>query len=102
MFAEQHLDGCDRGARAFDQRMALGRIADRGSEHVGEPQRAVVPQQQHPGVEHARHACRQHAGARHDIETEAAIMRDRRASGRRTLATQHFRAAFADIEQDCG
>ena len=100
ILTEQRFDGRDGGVRALDQGMALARIEDRGREHVGEPHGAVVAQQHHPGVEHARHAGGKKAGARHHVEAEAAVMRDGGLGRRRTLAADHLGPALADVVEN--
>ena len=78
---EQLLDDLDRCRCAFDQRIAVAGIGDGRFEHVAQPQRAVVAQQQHPGFERAGNAGRQQPGAGHHLQAFAAIMRDGRAGG---------------------
>ena len=100
MLAKQPLHRLDGGVGALDQRMAFARVEDRWREHVLEPQRAVVAQQQHPGVEHAGHAGGEQAGARHHVEAELVEMRDGRAGRRRTLAADHLGLALAGVVED--
>ena len=100
ILAEQLFDGGDGGVRALDQGMAVAGIVDRRRQHVGEPHGAVVAQQQHPGVERARHAGREQAGARHHVEAEAAVMRDGGLGRRRTLAADHLGLAGAHVVED--
>ena len=61
---------------------------------------AVVAQQQHPGLERARHAGGEEAGAGHEVEALAAIMRDGGAGRRRALAADHFRLAAPHVMDD--
>ena len=100
MLFEQLLDGRDGGVRALDQRMAMAGVIDRGRQHVGEPHGAVVAQQQHPGVEHARHAGGKQAGARHHVEAAPAVMGDGGRGRRRTLPADHLDLALAHVVQD--
>ena len=62
--AEQFLDGLDGGGGALDQRIAVAGVGDGGLQHVAQPHRAVVAQQQHPGFEGAGHAGRRAARCR--------------------------------------
>ena len=100
VLAEQLLDGLDGGGGALDQRMAVARIGDRGRQHVAQPHRAVVAQQQHPGVERAGHAGREQAGAGHHVEAFAPVMRDGGAGRRRALAADHLGAAALHVMDD--
>ncbi len=100
MLAEQFLDGGDRGIGALDQRMTVRRIGDGRGQHVGESQRSVVTQQQHPGVEHARHAGGEQPGARHHVEAEAAVVGDGGAGRSRSLAADDLHLAALDVEHD--
>ena len=100
MLAEQLGDRGDGGVGALKERMAVLRIADRGREHLGERERAVVAQQQHPGLEGAGHAGGKEPGAGDEVETLAAIVRDRRAGRRRALAADHFRLAAPHVVDD--
>ena len=92
-----HGDG--RGG-ALDQRMAALRVADRRREDVGEPQRAVVAQDQHPGLERAGHAGGKEPGAGHEVEPFLAVMRNRCAGRRRPLAADHFGFAALHIVEN--
>ena len=100
MLAEQLLDRRDGGAGALDQRMAVLGVVDRGRQHVGELHRAVVAQQQHPGVERAGHAGGEQPGAGHKIEAEALEMRDGRGGRRRPLPADDLGLALAHVVQD--
>ena len=101
MVAEHVLDHVDRGADALDQRIAVLRISDRRRQHVGKPHRAVVAQQQHPGVEHARDAGGEQPRARHEIEAKlVAIMLDGGAGRRRALPADHFGLAAPHVMED--
>ena len=68
MFAEKFRDRSDGGAGAFNQRIAVLRISDRRRQHFAQRHGAVVAQQQHPGLERARHAGGKQAGAGHEVE----------------------------------
>ena len=98
--AEQVGDRRDRGIGALDQRMAVLGVADRRRQHVGDRHGAVVAQQHHPGLEHAGHAGREQAGAGHDVEAFAAVMRDRGAGRRHALAADHLGLAALDVIDD--
>ncbi len=100
MLAEQLFDGGDGGVGALHQRVAFARIEDCRRQHIGKPHGAVVAQQDHPGVEHARHTCGKQAGAGDHVEAEAAVMRDGGPCRRGTLAANHLRMPLAHIEQD--
>ena len=95
--AKKFRDRGDGGAGAFDQWIAVLCVADCRSQHVAQRQRAVVAQHQHPGLEGAGHACGEKAGAGHEIESLAAIMRDGGAPRRRSLAANHFRLAPSHV-----
>ena len=102
MIAEQLLDHGDGGAGALHNRMAALRVIDRRRQHVFESHGAVVAQQQHPGIEHARHAGRQQAGARHHVEAERSRKCAMVSAGRRRpLPADDLRlAALHVIEND--
>ena len=91
------LDGRNSGAGALDERMAVARIADRRSEHIGDAHRAVFEQKLHPRVESARHAGREQAGAGHHVEPETAVMRYRCAGRRRALTAHHLGPSTAHV-----
>ena len=100
MIAEKIFHGRDRRAGALDDRMTIARIGNRRRQHVGRTHRSVVAQQQHPGVEHSRHAGREQPGARHDIEAELGEARDGRRGGRRPLPADHLRLAALHVVQN--
>lgn len=102
MLTEQLLDGLDRGAGAFDQRIAVAGVGDRGLQHVAHVHRAVVSQQHHPGFESAGNAGREQAGAGHHVEAFASVMCDGGARGRRALTADHLSAAAPHIVDDDG
>ena len=70
MFDEQIPDRADGGGRAFEQGMAVPRVADRGRQDVFQPHRAIVAQHQQKRVEAAGDAGRQQARARHEVEPQ--------------------------------
>ncbi len=100
MCAKELGDGRDRRMRALDQRIAVLRITDGRRQHLAQRQRAVVAQQHHPGLERAGHASRQKAGAGHEFETLAAIVRDAGAGRCWALSTNDFRLAAARVVDD--
>ena len=100
MLAEQGRDRADGGVGAFQQWMAVLRIADRGRQHLGKRHRAVVAQHHHPGLECAGHDGGEQPGAGHEIEAFAAVIRDRRGGRRHALAADHFRSCRAAIVDD--
>ncbi|MHC2699167.1 hypothetical protein ACVMHZ_002300 [Bradyrhizobium liaoningense] len=102
MLAEQLLDGLDRGAGAFDQRIAVACVGDRRLQYVAHAHRAVVAQQHHPGFEGAGNAGREQAGARHHVEAFASVMCDGGARGCRALTADHLGAAALHVVDDDG
>ena len=100
MLAEHVLDGLDRRGGAFHQRIAVTGIGDGGLQHVAQPHRAVVAQQQHPGFEGAGNAGGQQPGAGHHLQAFAAVMRDGGARRRGALAADHLGAAALDVVHD--
>ncbi len=98
--AEEIGDRRDSGVGALDQRIPGAGVVDRGREHVGEPHRAVIAQQHGPGVERAGDAGGKQTSARHHVEAEAAIVRDRGVGGRRPLAADHLGLALAHVVHD--
>ena len=97
MVAKELGDRGDGGAGALDQRVTVLRVADRGREHLGKRHGSVVAQQQHPGLERAGHAGGEEAGAGHEIESLAAIMRDGGGGRRRSLTADHLRLAAPHV-----
>ena len=81
----------DRGRDAGQHRKAVFRIANRRRKHVVEAQRAVVSQQQHPGVECAGHHRRQHPGAGHLLQSQARETLERRGRRIGPLPADHHR-----------
>ena len=100
VLAEQFLDGLDGRRGALDQRIAVAGIGDRGLQHVAQPHRAVVAQQQHPGFERAGHAGGEQPGAGHHLQALAAVVRDGGACRRRALAADHLGAAALGVVHD--
>ena len=98
--AKEFGDGCDRSVGTLDQRVTVVRIADGRGQHLAQRQRAVIAQQQHPGLERAGHAGCQKPGAGHEIETLATIIRDGGAGRRRALPTNDFGLAAARVVDD--
>ena len=87
VLAEELLDRGYGGAGALDQRIAVAGVSDGRLQHVAQPERAEVAQDHHVGLERARHAGGQQAGAWDDVEPEVvAIVRDRCAGRRRALS----------------
>ena len=68
----------DRLGDPRQHREAVLGVVDREPHDLGQRQRSVVAQQQHPRVERARHARGEQPGARHELEAEVAVVRDRR------------------------
>ena len=98
---EHLLDGLDCGGGAFDQRIAVAGVGDRRLQHLSQPHRAVVPQQQHPGFEGAGHAGRQQSGPGHHLEALAAVVRNGGPRWGRALAANHLgAAAFGVMHND--
>ncbi len=89
---EELADALDGGGRPGDQRVAVARIPDRRLEDGGQRQRAVVAQEEQPGVDRAGHGRRERAGAGHVVEAERRERLAGRRRGRRSLAAQHPRA----------
>jgi hypothetical protein len=58
MRKELVLDGGDRGRRPLQQRVPVTRVADRSRQHLLQAHRAIVPQEEHEGVEATRNAGR--------------------------------------------
>jgi hypothetical protein len=66
---------------------ALG-VTDGVGEHLAQRLRAVVAQQEQPGVERPGHGGRERPGAWHQVEAERGVVVDGRARRRRSLSTQ--------------
>ena len=84
---------------AHEREAALG-VADRVLEHVVEPPRAEVAEQEQPGAEGAGHARGEHAGPRDEVVAELAEALDRGGRGRDSLAAEHERLVPVDGEED--
>ncbi|MNS81602.1 hypothetical protein D3C72_1153160 [compost metagenome] len=80
---------------ARHQRMAMLGVIDGGFQHIAHAHRAVVAQQQHPGVEGARDHGGQQAVAGNELEAFGAIAFQRGGGRRRALPAQHFDLAGA-------
>jgi len=99
-FAEQLGDELDRPRDARDDRIAVLGVPDRGVEHVGEPQRPELAQQQHPAVEGAGDARGEKAGAWHQVMSERAIALDRRGRRGDALGAEDERLASPRAPED--
>ena len=98
---EQGADGLDRRRDARHHRIAALGIGQRMLHHLRQRQRAVVPQQQQPGIDRARHHRREQAAARHQVEPELAEPPDGGGGRRHALAADHLDpVAPAVVEQD--
>ncbi len=78
------------------------RVADRELEHVLEPPRAELLQQQQPAAERAGDAGREHAGAGDELVAELVVALDRGGAGRDALAAERDRLAPVDREEERG
>ncbi|MNX58533.1 hypothetical protein D3C86_893810 [compost metagenome] len=92
---EEILQAGDGVGNARHQRMAVLGVIDGGFEHVAHAHRAMVAQQQHPGVERPRNDGGQQAVAGDELEPFGAVALQRGGGRRRALAAQHFDAASA-------
>ena len=100
MLAEQSGDRGDGGTGALEQRIAVLRITDRRRQHLAKRHRAVITQQQHPGLECAGHHRGEKPGAGNEVEAFAAIMRDSGAGRRDALAANDLRLAAPHVVED--
>ncbi len=100
VLAEQVGDAGDRPADRGDQRIAVLRVTDRVAQHVAEPERAVLAQQQQPAAERARHGRGEQPAARHQVEAEARVRLGGRGGGRGALAADHERLAAPSVVPD--
>ena len=100
VLAEQFLDDLDGRRRALDQRIAVAGVGDRGLQHVAQPHRAVIAQQQHPGFERAGNAGGEKPGAGHHLQAFALVMRDGCLRRRGALAADHLGAAALGVVDD--
>ncbi len=82
------------------QRVSAGRVADRVAHHVPQPERAELPQHQHPGPERAGHAGGEQPAAGHQVEPEAGEGLRRGGGGGGPLAAEHEGLAAAGVMGD--
>ncbi|MNW15650.1 hypothetical protein D3C71_2142270 [compost metagenome] len=75
--------------------MAMLGVIDGGFQHIAHAHRAVVAQQQHPGVKGAGNHRGQQAVAGNQLQPFGAVAFQRSAGGRGALAAQHFQLAGA-------
>ena len=89
------------GADPGDERETVLRVADREREHVLEPPRAELLEQEQPAAECAGNAGGEDAGARDELVPELAVALDR--GGRRSdaLAAERDRLAAGDGPEQC-
>ena len=78
--------------------MTIGGVFYCGGEHVGEPQRPIIAQQQHPGLERARYARGEQPSPRHHVESKPTIVGNRRRGGGYSLPADHFGPTTAHVE----
>ena len=90
----------DRRADPGDERKAVLGVADRELEHVREPPRPELLQQQQPAAEGAGDAGREHAGPGNELVAELVVALDRRRAGRDALAAERDRLAAVDREEE--
>ncbi|MCY1513454.1 hypothetical protein D9M68_479550 [compost metagenome] len=92
---EKVLQAGDGIGNARHQRMAMLGVIDGGLQHVAHAHRAVVAQQQHPGVEGARDDRGQEPVARDQLQAFGAVTLQRGRGRRGALAAQDLDAAGA-------
>lgn len=97
---EQLADGLDGGAEVLHGRVAVLGVADGVLQDVVQGAGAVVAQQDHPGVEGARHGGGERPGAGHQVEAQAAVVGDARPGRCDALPAQHPHLAAGGGEQD--
>jgi hypothetical protein len=98
---EQIGDQLDGRGDPRHHRVAVLCVADRVLADVREPQRAELPQQQHPRAEGAGNARREQPGAGNEIEAQRAVVRDRRSVRSRSLPAHDDRlVALGAVKQD--
>ena len=78
------------------------RVADRELEHVPDPPGSEVAEQEEPSAERARHAGREHAGARNELVAELMEPLDRGSGGSDALPAQSERLAASGRPEDRG
>jgi hypothetical protein len=95
-FLSEHLlQSRDGGGDARKHRVPVFGIMDRGRQHLGERQAAMVAQHQHPGVEGPGRDRRQKARARDDVEPFGPVVRRPSRRRRRALSAEHQRRVRA-------
>ena len=92
---EQLAVQLDRRGDALVQRIAELRVPDRELEHVPEPPRPELAEQEQPAAERAGHARGEHAGAGDELVAELAEALDRRGRRRDALAAERRAARRA-------
>ena len=100
--AEQLGHAGDAPADRGQQRVAGRRVPDRVPHHVAEPERAVFPQQHHPGAERPGHAGGEQPAARHQVQAEVTEGLGGGGGRRGALAAEHERLAAAGVMGDDG
>ena len=100
VLAEELGHAGDRPADRGDQGVAGLRVPDRVAEHVAQPQRAVLAQQQQPAAERAGHARGQQPAAGHQVEPEAGVRVDGGGGRRGALPADHERLAAPGVVPD--
>ena len=97
---EQFGHAGDAPADRGQHRVAAGRVADRVVHHVPQPERAVLPQQDHPRPERSRHAGREQPAAGHQVEPQIAERLEGGGRGRGALPAQHEGLRTAGVVGD--
>ena len=93
---EQLFRSVDRRADPCDEREAVFRVTDREREHILEPPRPELLEEQQPAAERAGNAGGKHAGPRDEVVAERAEALDRRGLRRDALAAEGDRLATFD------
>ena len=91
--AQQGLDALDHHRDPADDRIAVLRVADRELEHVLQPPRPELLEQEQPAADRAGHAGREQPSPRHELVPEPAVPLDRRRGRRDALGAEHERLA---------
>ena len=102
LLGEQVADALDGGGDAGQERVPVAGVVDGRPEHGGQRQRAVVAQQQQPGVDGAGHGRGERPRAGHVVQPHR---RERLGGGGRgggTLAAQHPRTRVGGGGDDRG
>lgn len=97
---EQLPYGLDGRPDVLHARVAVLGVPDGVLQDVGQGLRAVVPKEEHPGVEGAGNGRREGSRTGYEIQTESPVVLDRRARGGDTLAAQHPHLAARRGQQD--